>query len=572
MAISRLSTFLLLFLLFSGLTLAPGLAQEPDPPFQSVPFPDAVSGEILVKFRPDVGPVSRRRVLAGESRRTLAVSPYSGVVRLQVPPGQEAAMIAHLQAQGEVEYAQRNHIFTALETPNDPDFDQQWHLEKIAAAAAWDVESGGSEVIIAILDTGVKLTHEDLQDNLWINEDEIPDNGSDDDANGFVDDVNGWDFCNSASLIAEACNQPPDNDPDDQAGHGTHVAGIAAAVGNNGLGIAGVSWRATIMPVKVLDTFRRGQEATIADGIAYAVANGADIINLSLGQGDIHYPCDATQVLTEAIQAATAQGVLVVGSAGNENDTQVSCPAALDEVIAVGATDINDARWVASSSIGSNQGVHLNVVAPGKDIYSSTSVGDPPYELRSGTSMAAPQVAGLAALLWSHQPGLTAQDVRSTIEATVEDLASPGFDVAFGYGRINAQRTFTAVTSLQTTPAQINISLDDDTMVPLSADIQLISDSSSVVTWTAILSPTVPWLSFISTSSGVVTDTAIAPVSVTLAATRPITYGQFSTSVMIEGLDGGGMSLGTRTSQITVTYGPVVIEMPLLYLPVVIKN
>lgn len=568
MAMSRLPALLLLLLLF-GLTRTPGLAQELGPLFQSSPPSASVPGEILVKFRSEVGQGNRRRVLAGESMRTLAVSPYSGVVRLQVPPGQEAAMIAHLQAQGEVEYAQRNHIFTGLETPNDPSFDQQWHLEKIEAPAAWDIETGGSEVIIAILDSGVDLSHEDLQDNLWVNDDEIADNGIDDDANGFIDDVNGWNFCNSSSLIADPCNQPPDNNPDDQSGHGTHVAGIAAAVGNNGLGIAGVSWQATIMPVKVLDTFRRGQEAGIADGIAYATANGADIINLSLGQGDIHYPCDAIQVMTEAIQTATAQGVLVVGAAGNENDTQVSCPAALDEVIAVGATDMDDARWVDSVSLGSNQGDHLNVVAPGKDIYSSTSVGNPPYELRSGTSMAAPQAAGLAALLWSNQPDLTAQDVRSIIQGSVEDLGLAGFDTEFGYGRINARRTFTTVTSLQTTPAQINLSLGDDTIVPVPTDIQLISDSHSVVTWTATISPTVPWLSFASASSGIVTNTTITPVSVTLAATRPVTYGQVSTTVIVEGMD-SGMSLGTRTSQITVTYGPV--EIHLLYLPVVIKN
>jgi subtilisin family serine protease len=419
----------------------PGLAQEPA----------FVPGEILVKFRTETGLSAAGTILQSQGLRPLEVSSYSGVMRVAVTPGREAEEISALLAQPGVQFAELNHIVTKATIPNDPSFGLQWNLNRIEAPAAWTLQTGSSQVIIAIVDSGIKLTHEDLQAKIWINQDEIAGNGLDDDGNGFKDDRRGWDFCNSGS---DTCNSSPDNNPEDENGHGTQLAGIAAAAGNNGRGIAGVSWGATLMPVKILDEFAQGTTSNVAEGINYAVANGADIISLSIGTGGSQFPCPGFETVQLAMQNALQKGVLVVVAAGNGNAFNLTCPAALTEAFAVGATNQADSRW-----FDSNYGPELDVVAPGDTIY-STTIGTTPtnqYGYFNGTSMAAPHVAGLVALLLSTKPLLTPPELRGIIEATADDRGSPGYDVEYGHGRINARQALETVIGLQTSPAQTSI-------------------------------------------------------------------------------------------------------------------
>lgn len=564
--------WLALFFLAAGSTLA----QTPPP--QTGSF---VPGEVVVKFRPTVNAQQRQSALTATGLRPLAASPYSGVLRVQVPPGQEAATIASLQARGDVEFAEVNAIVTAFDSPNDPDFSKQWGLHNsgqsggitdadIDGPAAWDLETGSSEVIVAILDSGIDLDHPDLQPHLWINSDEIPGNDVDDDNNGFIDDVNGWNFC-----IFSTCSLQ-DNFPDDPIGHGSHVAGVAAAVGDNGQGVTGVSRKATLMPVKVLHSTLSGTATSIANGIDYAVANGAQVINLSLGASTTAttYPCPSFTVIQQAMQNALANGVLVVAASGNDNDlVNVSCPAAFDEALAVGATDHNDDRWEWSASSGSNGGSRLDVVAPGgsdteanknvNGIYSTSINGS--YRYDSGTSMSAPHVTGLAALLLAFDPTLTPGELRALIEATVDDLAPAGFDAAFGHGRVNAGQALATLASLQSAPAQTHFaSSDPNGPIPTASTIQLTTTSSGSITWTVTISPAVAWLA-VSPATGTI-SASTSPQTLTLTPTQPLTYGVYSTTVLIAGTDSVGLSLGRRQTVVTLNY-----LQAQLYLPLILK-
>lgn len=315
--------------------------------------------------------------------------------------------------------------------PNDPYFDNQWALHNtgqtdgipdadIDAPEAWDIETGDSDVVIAIIDSGVDYTHPDLVDNIWINNDEIPGNGIDDDNNNFVDDIRGWDFYNM------------DNDPLDDSGHGTHCAGIASATGNNGIGVAGVCWNCTIMPVKGLNYFGGGFADTLAPAICYAADNGANVISMSWGG------YDDSQLIHDALDYAYSNGVLLVGAAGNHYGNAVFYPARYDNVIAVAATDDFDYR-----ACFSNYGDLIDVAAPGVDIYSTMPTYDvvmnnfgyeQDYDYVSGTSMACPQVAGLAGLLLSKDHTLDRDTLRIIIYYAVDRVA-PNENI--GRGRIN---------------------------------------------------------------------------------------------------------------------------------------
>jgi subtilisin family serine protease len=258
----------------------------------------------------------------------------------------------------------------------DPQFANQWALQgdgPMGAASAWTQITGG-DVTVAVVDTGVDLAHRDLAPNLWTNPGEVPGNGIDDDADGVVDDVHGADFVNG------------DGDPSDDNGHGTHVAGIVAARGDNGVGVAGLAWRARIMAVKVLGADASGDMATVAAGVRYAVAHGARVINLSL-TGPSPGPD-----LAAAIDAAAAANVLVVAAAGNahaDDDVVASYPADFDAGNLVAVTS-SDQRGVLAPSASFGRST-VDLSAPGEDILSTARGGG--YELRSGSSMAAAQVS-----------------------------------------------------------------------------------------------------------------------------------------------------------------------------------
>jgi subtilisin family serine protease len=560
----RITFILLLVFVYLSSDASPSQAQE-------LAF---VPGEILVQFRASVGLSAAEGVLQRQGLQVLEVSRYSGVMRVAVPPGREVELTNTLSAQPEIALAELNMIVSEAGPPNDSNFIFQWSLHNtgqiggtsdadIDAPEAWNLQTGSRNVIIAIIDTGVKLTHEDLQAKIWLNSDEIGGNGLDDDSNGFIDDVRGWDFCNSpmdSSLVR--CTSPRDNNPDDEDGHGTHVSGIAAAIGNNGRGIAGVSWGATVMPVKSLDAFGRGTTSTVAEGIYYAVANGADIINLSIEAAGTQFPCPNFGTVRLAMQQALSRGILVVVSSGNQNAPAVACPAALNEAFAVGATNYYDLRWE-----GSNYGPELDIVAPGDTIYSTSKTGQ--YEYLTGTSMAAPHVSGLAALLLSAKPGLSLADLRYIIQVSAEDLGSPGYDLEYSSGRINARYALEALLGLQTSPPQTFVLVDDrPESVPASRKIRLVSETVQPVTWQAAISPPVSWLSLAPPATGTISS-ASSPMALTLSVTRPVTYGSYKATVIITGTASSGRSLGARKTVVDVTYVP---EATRFFLPLVVKK
>ncbi|MFL5846060.1 MAG: S8 family peptidase [Solirubrobacteraceae bacterium] len=291
-------------------------------------------------------------------------------------------------------------------TRPDPLLDQQWPLAResvLGRAAAWQQTTGGG-ALVAILDTGADFAHVDLQGAFWTNPAEIAGNGIDDDKDGYVDDVHGADIVND------------DGDPSDDEGHGTHVAGIIAARAGNGEGGAGLAPDARIMIVKVLDEHRAGTAGGLADGIRYAVAHGAQIINTSVnGEG-------TSRPLQEAIRAAGAAGAVVVASAGNDGrslDVSPSYPASYNDlsIISVASTGLT-----GELSSFSNRGLtSVDVAAPGEDVLSTSSDGG--YELRSGTSMATPYVSATLALLQSVRPDLQGAGLKAALLAGTRSSA-----------------------------------------------------------------------------------------------------------------------------------------------------
>jgi len=275
-----------------------------------------------------------------------------------------------------------------------------WALDVINAPEVWNQNITGNGIVVAVVDTGVDYTHPDLDGNIWRNPGEIAGNGIDDDRNGYIDDIRGWDFVSGD-------NNPMDLDWD---GHGTHVAGAIAAERNN-FGITGVAYNAKIMPVRVLDTFGDGSLNNIAAGIRYAADNGANVINLSLGS-----EFNSSNVVNDAIQYANNKGSVVVMAAGNAGLGQPGYPARNADRwgIAVGSIDVSGRMDDDSNRAGSRPLDY--VVAPGVDIYSTTP--DNTYETYSGTSMSTAQVSGVAALVLNANPNLTPAQVEYILTTT----------------------------------------------------------------------------------------------------------------------------------------------------------
>jgi beta propeller repeat protein len=390
-------------------------------------------------------------ILKFKNRSARASNPVSApelstVYRMKVKPGADIQkMCKAYQKDPNVVYAQPNYVYLPNEVPNDPfyfssnswgqGYDDLWGLKKIAAEQAWDI-SKGDGIVVAVVDTGIDDTHPDLAANIWINENEIPGNGIDDDQNGFVDDVKGYDFYNF------------DNNPIDDYGHGTHIAGTIAAIGNNEMGIIGVAPHAKVMAVRGMSG-SGGYASDLAEAIIYAANNGADVINMSWAGSD------NAQVLLDAIQYAYAAGcILVAAASSNGYDTSLAYPSAYSEVASVGASDENDQKLSFSAS-----GAKLEVVAPGgsnvasqwdnilsllaaNSSYShdSSRVVQSKYFRTSGTSMAAPHVSGAVALILSPHPNFTQKDVLQILRASADDVNDPGFDISTGYGRLNVGR------------------------------------------------------------------------------------------------------------------------------------
>jgi len=303
--------------------------------------------------------------------------------------------------------------------PNDPLFDEQWSLNQpndcdIDAPEAWTIDTGNENVVIAMVDSGVDYNHPDLEGNIWINTDEIPNNCIDDDGNGFVDDVRGWDFVDD------------DNTPMDNYGSGTLNSGIACAMTNNSIGIAGVCWNCKIMAVRSGDEKGLTNE-NIVKGIIYAVENGADVISMSWGS---YSPSD---LIKDALDYASSQGIVLINAAGNDNGDIHRYPVRYDNVIAVAGTNQSDNRAIFSYLTSSNYGKWVDVAAPCVDILSTLNYDR--YAWVTGTGV--PLVSGLAGLLLSKHNDYPypAEMVRSVIRFSADEIET---DEYIGTGRINA--------------------------------------------------------------------------------------------------------------------------------------
>jgi subtilisin family serine protease len=386
-----------------------------------------VSQELLVRFDDQAPKESRKRLLGRRGVIAEMWSARSGHAVLRLPKGWPASDAqAWFAAQDIVALAEPNFIYTTQEYSNDVRLADQWALARIDAQAAWNLETGSPDIVIAIIDTGVNYGHVDLAANIWKNPGELSGDGLDNDGNGFVDDDIGWDFVSNAGDCDDADCSQRDRDPMDGHGHGTHVAGISAAVTDNGIGIAGVTWGCRIMAVRVgyKDAAGRGvmQLKDAVDGIYYAVDNGADILNLSWGS------THNSELLQDAIAYASERGVVVCAAAGNENAETYFYPAACGGslVLAVGATDQKDDK-ASYSSFGN----WVHVSAPGSSILSTCVSGN--YCSKSGTSMAAPHVAGMAGLLLSRFPGWSAEFIMAMLLNSVVVLSDlEGINVTSG--------------------------------------------------------------------------------------------------------------------------------------------
>lgn len=307
--------------------------------------------------------------------------------------------------------------------PNDIMFSEQLALKKIGIEGAWSFTTGNPNIVIAIIDTGCRLSHVDIEPNLWENPDEIPNDDIDNDGNMLVDDVNGWNFHGNNNSLEDNVFFGP------AKGHGTGVSGIAAGRIDNGAGIAGVS-NAKIMTLKWTNQLGLGCDATVASCIHYAVDHGAQVINMS-----IQFSSETATVTMEALDRAHDSGVTVVAPAGNATSVgMVVFPASHPSVIAVGGINhVTDQRF-------GNYGSDLDVIAPAVGVLSPSLETDSDFSEKLGTSFASPHVAGLAALMLSVNPTLTPDEIRSKIRANATHPDAPIVvsDDFYGYGLINA--------------------------------------------------------------------------------------------------------------------------------------
>ncbi len=514
--ISKSFCFIVVFILFFSSFLGIGVVSNEDVFIFTDSF---VPGEFIIKFKDDVNDffcfsdsidtgnsslnslnvkynVVSQEKLFDDSDESDYLSNY---YRLKFSSNKDImSLISDYENLDFVEFAEPNYVYTINKIPNDPQFGSQWGLNQendcdIDAPKAWDIETGSSDVVVAVVDTGVDYNHEDLKDNIFR------------DSNG---DVIGYNFVGN------------NDNPMDDHNHGTHCAGIIGAVGNNNVGISGVCWDISIMPVKVLSSSGSGSASGVADGICYAADNGADVISMSLGGSQ------NSQTINNAINHAISKGVVLVAAAGNDNTQSKSYPAGNEDVIAVAATNRNDDK--ASFS---NYGDWVDVAAPGVSILSTLIDND--YGSYSGTSMACPHVAGLIGLILSKKPSLSVDEVRTILRSTTDELNS---NKPIGTGRINAYKALKSFLNLDYSPK----SHDFGDMYKDE------SDSTSFEVWNNAteemnysLSESCDWLS-VSPKSGSSSNSEKDTITVDID-TSGLDYGSYNCIVNIESNDQNGV-------------------------------
>lgn len=457
---------LFISLLFVGASCARDVESAPE----NLPFADIDSqitpGELLIRLTPEAAADLERlhanapisflhvqhkveslhplfRYLAHPSRNPNLKRIYLLRFALDAPLGVLKTAYEQSPFVEAVEYNYLRPTLADAIVPNDPKYPEQWSLPLMKLPQAWAIEKGDRGIVIAIIDSGIDYKHDDLVPKAWINPGEVPENGLDDDGNGYVDDIYGWDFTDAPNLQAEGDYIEGDNEPIDESGHGTHVAGIAGAMPDNGIGIAGVAWECPLMAIRAglsLGGSSRMQDDDSAAAIIYAADNGASVINMSWGSERRSF------VIQDAIDYAYARGVILVAAAGNSQKPEAIFPAAYRKVIAVASTEQNQQRFYQS-----NFGASIDIGAPGNVIL-STQINNQ-YRLLTGTSMASPHVAGVAALMLAKRPGLTHEEVRHILINTADPVhreESDELDERFvGAGTVNAERALLASGALQ---------------------------------------------------------------------------------------------------------------------------
>jgi subtilisin family serine protease len=353
--------------------------------------------------------------------------------------GDNRGVIEELQALNLIEYFEPSGYFKIDFFSNDSLSSQQWYLDKINLTDAWRVTKGNKSVIVAIIDTGIDFVHPDLQHAIWVNHredinnngylDEGDLNGIDDDGNGFIDDVVGWDFTHAPRFADGGDYLDADNEPWDEfgSGHGTQIAGIIAAKDNNAIGISGIAPNVRIMNLRAGTAAGYLEEDDVARAIFYATENGASIINMSFGDKAL------SRFLKDVIAYAHQQGVILISSAGNSSSSEANFPASLPEVISVGASNANDG--IAGFS---NYGTWIDLVAPGTEMV-STAVGGF-YNTVNGTSFSAPVVSAVAALVLSDDNSPDAAGMKNILKTSAVDIYNEGWDEFSGAGRVSAHK------------------------------------------------------------------------------------------------------------------------------------
>ncbi len=470
-----------------------------------------VADHVLVKSKPGVEAADFQALLARAGATLRRRIPNSDLFIVEFPaPGPNTVpdAVKALGAEAKfIQYAEPDYIVATQVVPSDSLFSQLWGMHNtgqtggtadadIDAPEAWEVATGNLAIRVGVIDTGIERTHPDLAANMWINPNEIAANNIDDDANGYIDDIRGRDFYNE------------DNDPTDDHGHGTHVAGTLGGSGNNGQGVTGVCWNVSLIGLKFLSSTGSGSTSDATEATLYATGIGVKLTSNSWGGGGY------SQALKDAIDAADAAGILFVAAAGNsatDSDLSPQYPAAYTSanIIAVAATDHFDAK----ASFSNYGATTVDLAAPGVSILSCARGGG--FATLSGTSMATPHVAGACALLWSRRPALTNRNIKDLLLGSVDQIPSMTRK-ALSDGRLNIRSALKSGVSVTPYGTQVSSSgFQGEPFTPTSRLYTLTNLGDSPVAWTAAISQ--PWLD-LSSSSGTLAPAGTATVTVTLNA------------------------------------------------------